>query len=50
MFEVHDQIDSGEYSPDDRRVMLEGQAPVLDADCKVTGYRRDRLRFDYLKR
>jgi len=41
---------SGNVTPDDRRVMLEGQAPVLDADCKVTGYRRDRLRFDYLKR
>lgn len=36
----------GRVSPDDRRVVLEGQAPRVGRDCRVDGTRRDVLVFD----
>lgn len=40
---------SGRVADDDRGVVLEGEVPVLDSDCKVKSTRRDVLRFDYVK-
>jgi hypothetical protein len=36
---------SGKVAQDNRSVELEGQLPLLGADCKARGYRRDVLRF-----
>lgn len=37
---------AGNVSPDERSVVLEGQAPRLGSDCAVKSYRRDRLKFE----
>lgn len=41
---------TGHVTDDDRGVVLEGDKPVLDSSCNVTGTRRDVLRFDYVRR
>lgn len=41
---------AGNVTNGDRAVVLEGQAPVLDDNCKIKSYRHDRLRFEYVRR
>lgn len=41
---------SGNVEEGERAVVLEGEAPLLDDGCNVTGSKRDVLRFDYVKR
>jgi len=41
---------AGNVSADERSVLLEGQAPLLDAQCQPIAYRRDQLRFDLIGR
>lgn len=40
----------GEVSPDERSVVLTGQVPLIGKGCRITGHRRDVLRFDYVRR
>lgn len=40
----------GTVGADERSVVLEGQAPSLDAACKPKSYRRDTMRFDLVER
>lgn len=37
---------SGESTPDGRRIVLRGQLPVRDAQCRTTGYRAENLIFE----
>ena len=38
---------TGVVSDDDRTVSLFGQAPLRDAQCRLSGYRDDRLEFTF---
>jgi hypothetical protein len=39
---------AGTISDDDRQIVLEGKVPVRDAQCRETGFRDQRLVFDFL--
>lgn len=41
---------SGNIADNERRVVLEGQVPVLGQGCKIRSYRHDRLQFDLVER
>jgi hypothetical protein len=41
---------AGPIERDGTRVVMSGRAPMRDRSCQITGYRDDRLVFDYLRR
>lgn len=41
---------AGEASRDERRVVLEGEAPLFNRDCTIRATKRDRLVFEYKQR